>query len=124
MKKLDFVSFDDEVKKFYNIEYSLIAKIQSILLNLCKEIELSSSDSLYTYHWLLYNEENNSKPFLPKVYFINEEDLRIVEIYWVYLDNNKELRFWSTDGVLEIDNIPMYILIDIIKNIKKLYSKN
>lgn len=120
MKKLDFVSFDDEVKKFCSIEHSLIAKIQSILLNLCKETELASSDSLYTYHWLLFNEKIN----INKVYFINEEDLRIVEIYWVYLDNDKELRFWSTDGVLEIDNIPMYNLIWIIKNIKKLYSKN
>lgn len=120
MKELDFASFDDEVKKFYSAEHSLVAKIQSILLDLCKETELASSDSLFTYHWLLFNEKMN----VDKVYFVNEEDLRIVEIYWVCLDNDKELLFCSTDGALYFDEIPMYNLIQIIKNIKKLYSKD
>lgn len=65
----------------------------------------------------LYNEDNSP------ISFINE-DGNVVAIYHLFVNENKELCFYSSFGILDIDEVALYDLIRIVKHIEKIYSKN
>jgi len=117
MKKIDFISFNNAYIDYCNIEVALLKQINNIFKILCEHIELSEHDVLFVRKWYLYNEDNSP------VSFINE-DGNVVVIYFLFLNENNELCFYSSFGILDIDEVSLYDLIRVVRQIEKIYSKN
>ena len=121
MKKIDFISFKNAVIDLNNVEVALLEQIleqiKDIFRKLCEHIELSKDDALFVRKWYLYNEDNSP------ISFINE-DGNIVVIYFLFLNENNELCFYGSFGILDIDEVSLYDLIRIVRQIEKIYSKN
>lgn len=117
MKKIDFISFNNAYIDYCNIEVALLKQINNIFKILCEHIELSEHDVLFVRKWYLYNEDNSP------ISFINE-DGNIVVIYFLFLNENNELCLYSSFGILDIDEVSLYDLIRIVRQIEKIYSKN
>lgn len=117
MKKIDFISFKNAVIDLNNVEVALLEHINDIFRKLCEHIELSKDDGLFVRKWYLYNEDTSP------ISFINE-DWNVVAIYHLFVNENKDLCFYSSFGILDIDEVALYDLIRIVKHIEKIYSKN
>lgn len=98
MKKIDFISFNNAYIDYCNIEVALLKQINNIFKILCEHIELSEHDVLFVRKWYLYNEDNSP------ISFINE-DGNVVVIYFLFLNENNELCFYSSFGILDIDEV-------------------
>ena len=92
-------------------------QINNIFKILCEHIELSEHDVLFVRKWYLYNEDNSP------ISFINE-DGNVVVIYFLFLNENNELCFYGSFGIFDIDEVSLYDLIRIVRQIEKIYSKN
>lgn len=117
MKKVDFISFNNAVIDLNNVEVALLKQIKDVFRKLCEHIELSKDDALFVRKWYLYNEDNSPISFINK-------DGNVVAIYHLFVNENKELCFYSSFGILDIDEVALYDLIRIVKHIEKIYSKN
>lgn len=117
MKKIDFISFNNAYIDYCNIEVALLKQINNIFKILCEHNELSYQDALFVRKWYLYDENNSPISFINK-------DGNVVVLYHLFVDKNNELCFYGSFGILDIDEVSLYDLIRVVRQIEKIYSKN
>lgn len=116
MKKVDFISFNNTVIDFNNVEVALLKQINNIFRKLCEHIELSKEDVLLVRKWYLYDEDNSPISFINK-------DGNIGLIYFLFFNKEKKLYLYSSFGILDIDKVSLHDLIKIVRQIEKIYIK-
>lgn len=117
MKKVDFISFNNAVIDLNNVEVALLKQIKDVFRKLCERIELSKSDVLFVRKWYLYDEDNSPISFM-------NDDGNVVVIYFLFVNENDELCFYGSFGILDIDVVSLYDLIRIVRQIENIYFKN
>lgn len=117
MKKNDFILFNNGVINFNKINIVLMEQIKDVFRKLCEHVELGKEDALYVRKWYLYNEKCSP------ISFINE-DGNEVSIYHLYVNEQNELYFCTSFGIYDIDELSLYDLIKIVRQIEKIYIKN
>lgn len=115
MKKIDFISFNNTVIDFNNVEVALLGQIKDIFRKLCERIE-SKEDVLFIRKWYLHDENNSP------ISFINEDGNKVL-IYFLFFNKENKLYLYSSLGILDINKVPLHDLIKIVREIEKVYIK-